>query len=197
MNKRFWLEDEKRWITLRVSARGMRLIDKLGLPAVVARAPRPRREALAHARVRAARGPTSFVLAGCRGAAALSACSRAAPARVHRVRRSGRRDRRHRCAASPATARSRSPRSTSGERQDGRSKRARGTDVAWTPSSRGTAGPLARAGDARRGRRSAGPITVGRPLALRGEPGAVVVALDRGHRRASAGTPRSTRASGR
>jgi large subunit ribosomal protein L28 len=34
--KRFWLEDEKRWITLRVSARGMRLIDKLGLPAVLA-----------------------------------------------------------------------------------------------------------------------------------------------------------------
>ena len=36
MNKRFWLEDEKRWIALRVSARGMRLIDKLGLPTVVA-----------------------------------------------------------------------------------------------------------------------------------------------------------------
>jgi large subunit ribosomal protein L28 len=36
MNKRFWLEDEKRWITLRVSARGMRRIDKLGLPAVLA-----------------------------------------------------------------------------------------------------------------------------------------------------------------
>ena len=36
MNKRFWLEDEKRWITLRVSARGMRTIDKLGLAAVVA-----------------------------------------------------------------------------------------------------------------------------------------------------------------
>jgi len=35
MNKRFWLEDEKRWITLRVSARGMRLIDKLGLPTVL------------------------------------------------------------------------------------------------------------------------------------------------------------------
>lgn len=34
--KRFWLEDEKRWITLRVSARGMRIIDKLGLTAVVA-----------------------------------------------------------------------------------------------------------------------------------------------------------------
>ena len=34
--KRFWLEDERRWITLRVSARGMRRIDKLGLAAVVA-----------------------------------------------------------------------------------------------------------------------------------------------------------------
>jgi large subunit ribosomal protein L28 len=34
--KRFWLEDERRWITLRVSARGMRLIDKLGLTAVIA-----------------------------------------------------------------------------------------------------------------------------------------------------------------
>ena len=35
-NKRFWLEDEKRWISLKISARGMRLIDKLGLPTVVA-----------------------------------------------------------------------------------------------------------------------------------------------------------------
>jgi large subunit ribosomal protein L28 len=35
-DKRFWLEDERRWITIRVSARGMRLIDKLGLPAVIA-----------------------------------------------------------------------------------------------------------------------------------------------------------------
>jgi large subunit ribosomal protein L28 len=35
-NKRFWVEDEKRWITLKVSARGMRLIDKLGLPTVLA-----------------------------------------------------------------------------------------------------------------------------------------------------------------
>jgi large subunit ribosomal protein L28 len=34
--KRYWLEDEKRWISLRVSARGMRRIDKLGLPAVIA-----------------------------------------------------------------------------------------------------------------------------------------------------------------
>lgn len=35
-DKRFWLEDEKRWITIRVSARGMRRIDKLGLNTVVA-----------------------------------------------------------------------------------------------------------------------------------------------------------------
>jgi large subunit ribosomal protein L28 len=33
--KRFWLEDEGRWIRLRVSARGMRIIDKRGLTAVV------------------------------------------------------------------------------------------------------------------------------------------------------------------
>ena len=35
-DKRFWLEDERRWITLRISARGMRRIDKMGLPAVIA-----------------------------------------------------------------------------------------------------------------------------------------------------------------
>ena len=35
-SKRFWLEDERRWITLRVSARGMRRIDKLGLHTVIA-----------------------------------------------------------------------------------------------------------------------------------------------------------------
>jgi len=34
-NKRFWLEDEKRWIRLRVSAHGMKIIDKRGLAAVV------------------------------------------------------------------------------------------------------------------------------------------------------------------
>lgn len=33
--KRFWLEDEKRWIKLRISARAMKLIDKHGLTAVV------------------------------------------------------------------------------------------------------------------------------------------------------------------
>ena len=35
-NKRFWVEDEKRWITIKISARGMRRIDKLGLPTVLA-----------------------------------------------------------------------------------------------------------------------------------------------------------------
>ena len=35
MDKRFWLEDEKRWITLRVTTRGMRTIDTRGLGAVV------------------------------------------------------------------------------------------------------------------------------------------------------------------
>jgi large subunit ribosomal protein L28 len=33
--KRFWFEEENRWIHLRVSARGMKLIDKRGLAAVV------------------------------------------------------------------------------------------------------------------------------------------------------------------
>ncbi len=33
--KRFWLEDEKRYICLRVSARGMKIIDKRGLAVVV------------------------------------------------------------------------------------------------------------------------------------------------------------------
>jgi large subunit ribosomal protein L28 len=36
LTKRFWLENEKRWITLRVSARGIRTIDKLGLATVLA-----------------------------------------------------------------------------------------------------------------------------------------------------------------
>ena len=35
VTKRFWLEDEKRWVTLRVTARGMRTIDKRGLGAIV------------------------------------------------------------------------------------------------------------------------------------------------------------------
>lgn len=33
---RFWLEDEKRYVTLRVSQKGLRTIDKLGLDKVVA-----------------------------------------------------------------------------------------------------------------------------------------------------------------
>jgi large subunit ribosomal protein L28 len=34
--QRFWLETEKRWISLRVSGKGLRTIDKLGIEAVVA-----------------------------------------------------------------------------------------------------------------------------------------------------------------
>jgi large subunit ribosomal protein L28 len=33
--RRFWLEGEKRWVRLRVSAAGLRLIDKVGIEAVV------------------------------------------------------------------------------------------------------------------------------------------------------------------
>jgi large subunit ribosomal protein L28 len=33
--KRFWLEEQKRFIKLRVSTRGMRLIDKIGLEKVL------------------------------------------------------------------------------------------------------------------------------------------------------------------
>jgi large subunit ribosomal protein L28 len=33
--KRFWLEDEKRFVRLRVSTRGMRIIDKHGIEAVL------------------------------------------------------------------------------------------------------------------------------------------------------------------
>ena len=35
---RFWLESEKRYITLTVSARGMRTIDKLGIEGALAKA---------------------------------------------------------------------------------------------------------------------------------------------------------------
>lgn len=35
-NKRFWLESEKRYVRLRVSHKGMRIIDKLGIDQVVA-----------------------------------------------------------------------------------------------------------------------------------------------------------------
>jgi large subunit ribosomal protein L28 len=34
-SKRYWFEEENRWIKLRVSARGMKIIDKRGLAAVV------------------------------------------------------------------------------------------------------------------------------------------------------------------
>lgn len=34
-NKRFWFEEENRWLRLRLSARAMRLIDKVGLAEVV------------------------------------------------------------------------------------------------------------------------------------------------------------------
>ena len=33
--KRFWLEEENRWVTLRLSARGLRIVDKKGISAVV------------------------------------------------------------------------------------------------------------------------------------------------------------------
>jgi large subunit ribosomal protein L28 len=33
---RFWLENEKRYVRLRVSAKGMRIIDKLGIEQVLA-----------------------------------------------------------------------------------------------------------------------------------------------------------------
>ncbi len=35
-NKRFWLESEKRYVRLRVSHKGMRIIDKLGIEKVLA-----------------------------------------------------------------------------------------------------------------------------------------------------------------
>jgi len=38
--QRFWLEDEKRWVSLRVSAAAMRTIEKKGLSAVLADMPR-------------------------------------------------------------------------------------------------------------------------------------------------------------
>lgn len=34
--KRFWLENEKRWVRLRLSTRAMRIIDKHGIEAVLA-----------------------------------------------------------------------------------------------------------------------------------------------------------------
>jgi len=35
-NRRFWVESEKRWINLRVSRQGLRLIDKHGIEQVLA-----------------------------------------------------------------------------------------------------------------------------------------------------------------
>jgi large subunit ribosomal protein L28 len=34
-NKRYWLEEEKRWIRLRLSAHGMKIINRRGLASVV------------------------------------------------------------------------------------------------------------------------------------------------------------------
>jgi large subunit ribosomal protein L28 len=34
-NKRFWFEDENRWVTLKVSAAGIRTINKIGLKAAL------------------------------------------------------------------------------------------------------------------------------------------------------------------
>ena len=34
--QRFWLEDEKRWVTLKVSTRGLRTLEKRGVATVVA-----------------------------------------------------------------------------------------------------------------------------------------------------------------
>ncbi len=33
--KRFWLDEENRWVSLRVSAKGLRIIDKKGITTVV------------------------------------------------------------------------------------------------------------------------------------------------------------------
>jgi large subunit ribosomal protein L28 len=35
-NKRYWLEEEKRWIRLRLSTHGMKIINRRGLAAVIA-----------------------------------------------------------------------------------------------------------------------------------------------------------------
>ena len=35
-NRRFWVEGEKRWVTLRLSNAGLRLIDKNGIEALLA-----------------------------------------------------------------------------------------------------------------------------------------------------------------
>ena len=33
---RFWLDGENRWVTLRLSTKGMRIVDKLGIESVIA-----------------------------------------------------------------------------------------------------------------------------------------------------------------
>ncbi|MFO1259363.1 MAG: 50S ribosomal protein L28 [Gammaproteobacteria bacterium] len=35
--KRFWLESEKRWVRIRVSSKGMRIIDKYGIDAMMSK----------------------------------------------------------------------------------------------------------------------------------------------------------------
>ncbi|MEB4590481.1 50S ribosomal protein L28 [Candidatus Thiothrix sp. Deng01] len=35
-SKRFWVESEDRWVSLRVSTKGMRIIDKKGIDAILA-----------------------------------------------------------------------------------------------------------------------------------------------------------------
>ena len=34
-SRRFWLEDESRWVRLRVSGKGLRIIDKKGIEAIL------------------------------------------------------------------------------------------------------------------------------------------------------------------
>ena len=41
--KRFWLEDEGRWVTLKVSAAGIKTINKKGLPAALKEAACPKK----------------------------------------------------------------------------------------------------------------------------------------------------------
>jgi large subunit ribosomal protein L28 len=36
LNRRFWVESENRWVRLRLSNAGLRIIDKLGIEAVLA-----------------------------------------------------------------------------------------------------------------------------------------------------------------
>ena len=35
-SRRFWIESEKRWVTLRISKKGLRIIDKNGIESVLA-----------------------------------------------------------------------------------------------------------------------------------------------------------------